>query len=82
MKYTVSWKTEKGVNYLHAINNAGRKFNESGSIISTMLLHRAKLYDSRDAASAIMVYIHRARVPGKIYEIDDKLLFEARLKDV
>jgi hypothetical protein len=82
MKYTVSWETERGISYLHAINNAGRKFKESGTIIATMLLSNAKLYDSRDAASAIMVYIHKARVPGEIYEIDDKTLFNARLKGI
>ncbi len=85
MKYVISWETELGTtHYLESIPGAQRQLGQRDwykhAITHTQQLTRALLYDSWDAASGVMVYVHKAAFPGRIYGVSDKVLFKARLQ--
>lgn len=83
MKYVIKWETELGTtHYLQAIPAALRKYRGrlEGHIVHTQSLTKALLYPSWEAASAVIVYVHRSHCPGRIYGVSDKELFTARLK--
>lgn len=83
MKYVIKWDTEMGTtHYLAGIPAALREYRGRfrASITHTQTFTRALLYDSWDAASAVIVYVHKAGHPGRIYGITEKDLFKARLQ--
>ena len=83
MKYVIKWDTNLGTtHYLESIPPARREYRGrlQAHVTHTQTFTRALLYDSWDAASAVIVYVHKAGHPGRIYGITERDLFKARLK--
>jgi len=84
MKYVIKWETELGTtHYLESIPGARRQLGQrewyKHAITHTQTLTKAMLYDSWDAASGIILFVHKAGHFGRIYGVDDRELFKARL---